>query len=107
LGIDNQPINLIQLRRLGGPEPSVIPAKHPSNYYIPYLENIKQLRAMLSESIDTDYLVTPEIEAMNSLGLIPKETINYLDRGQALGLLKKYEVGIGLQKKYAELMATG
>ena len=51
------------------------------------------------ENLETDYLVESEIEMINHLGLVPKETINYLDRGQALGLLKKYEIGISLQKK--------
>ena len=68
--------------------------------YQQIINSIVSTKTALKENIGTEKLLPQEIQAIEGLGLIPKESIPYFSRWQAIELLTKFEIGITLEWKY-------
>ena len=68
--------------------------------YQQIINSIISTKTALKENMGTEILLPQEIQMIEGLGLIPKESIPYFNRWQMLELLTKFEIGITLEWKF-------
>lgn len=61
------------------------------------------LRASLATNNAVDHLLPQEIAALEALPYVPKQTVHYFNRDQAINLLLKVEIGLTLEWRYKAL----